>query len=71
MRGIWDGVYQSDNTFFGDEQSHFATLCLKHMKSYNAKKVLEIGAGHGRDAIFLLHMALRWKPWTILIWVSR
>ncbi len=52
MSGIWNRVYQSDNTFFGDEQSQFATLCLKHMKSNNVKKVLEIGAGHGRDTIF-------------------
>ncbi len=52
MSEVWDRVYQSDNTFFGDEQSQFATLCLKHMKSYNVKKVLEIGAGHGRDTMF-------------------
>ncbi len=52
MSGIWDRVYQSDNTFFGDEQSNFATLCFDHMKSNNVKKVLEIGAGHGRDTMF-------------------
>ena len=52
MSAVWDRVYQSDNTFFGDEQSNFATLCLNHMKSTNVKRVLEIGAGHGRDTMF-------------------
>ncbi len=52
MSEVWDWVYQSDNTFFGEEPSSFATLCLNHMKSNNVKKVLEIGAGHGRDTLF-------------------
>ncbi len=52
MSDVWDRVYQSDNTFFGDEQSNFATLCFNHMKSNNVKKVLVIGAGHGRDTMF-------------------
>jgi hypothetical protein len=52
MSEVWNRVYQSDNTFFGDEQSNFATLCLDHMKSNNVKRVLENGAGHGRDTIF-------------------
>ncbi len=52
MSGIWDRVYQSDNTFFGEEPSNFANLCLNLIKSNNVKKVLEIGAGHGRDALF-------------------
>ncbi len=52
MSGIWDRVYQSDNTFFGEEPSNFATLCFDHMKSNNVKNVLEIGAGHGRESLF-------------------
>ncbi len=52
MSTVWDRAYQSDNAFFGEEPSSFATLCLKHMKSSNAKRVLEIGAGHGRDTMF-------------------
>ncbi len=52
MSEVWDKVYQSDNTFFGDEQSGFAILCLNHMKPNNVKRVLEIGAGHGRDTMF-------------------
>ncbi len=52
MSEVWDRVYQSDDAFFGEEPSNFATLCLNHMKSNNVKKVLEIGAGHGRDTLF-------------------
>jgi ubiquinone/menaquinone biosynthesis C-methylase UbiE len=52
MSEIWDRVYQSDYAFFGEEPSSFATLCYSHMKSNNVKRVLEIGAGHGRDARF-------------------
>jgi SAM-dependent methyltransferase len=52
MSGVWDRVYQSDNTFFGEEPSSFAILCFDHMKSNNVKNVLEIGAGHGRDTMF-------------------
>jgi hypothetical protein len=51
MSEVWDRVYQSDNTFFGDEQSNFATLCFNHMKTNNAKKVLMWAAGHGRDTM--------------------
>ena len=52
MSGVWDRAYQPDNTFFGEEPSNFATLCFRDMKSNNIKKVLEIGAGHGRDTMF-------------------
>ncbi len=52
MSGIWDRIYQSDNTFFGEEPSSFATLCFNHIKPNNVMKVLEIGAGHGRDTMF-------------------
>ena len=52
MSEVWNKVYQSDNTFFGEEPSNFALLCFNHMKINNLKKVLELGAGHGRDSIF-------------------
>ena len=53
MSEVWNQVYQSDTTFFGAEPSNFALLCFNHMKINNIKKVLELGAGHGRDSIFL------------------
>ena len=50
---IWNMVYTSDNTFFGDKPSIFAMFCFNYVKSkYNMKKMLDLGAGHGRDSIF-------------------
>ncbi|MDQ4074085.1 MAG: class I SAM-dependent methyltransferase [Thermoproteota archaeon] len=52
MSDVWDKAYKSDNAFFGDEPSGFALICIKDMKGNNVKRVLEIGAGHGRDSLF-------------------
>jgi SAM-dependent methyltransferase len=52
MSEVWNKVYKSDNTFFGGEPSNFALLCFNHMITTNVKKVLELGAGHGRDTTF-------------------
>ena len=52
MSRVWNKVYKSDNTFFGEELSNFALLCFNHMKANNIKKVLDLGAGHGRDSTF-------------------
>ena len=52
MSEVWNSVYNSDNIFFGEEPSNFALLCFNHMKTNNIEKVLELGAGHGRDTIF-------------------
>jgi SAM-dependent methyltransferase len=49
---VWNKVYKSDSSFFGEEPSNFALLCFNHMKTNNAKRVLELGAGHGRDTTF-------------------
>ena len=45
-------MYKSNNAFFGKEPSNFALLCFSHVKTNNAKKVLELGSGHGRDTTF-------------------
>jgi SAM-dependent methyltransferase len=52
MSEVWNKIYKSDSTFFGEEPSNFALLCFNHMKANNATKVLELGAGHGRDTTF-------------------
>src|SRR5919198_4613204 len=52
MSEVWNKVYKSDNSFFGEEPSNFALLSFNHMNANNVKKVLELGAGHGRDTIF-------------------
>jgi SAM-dependent methyltransferase len=50
---IWNKVYKSYNTFFGEEPSNFALSFFNYVKSkYNMKKILDLGAGHGRDSIF-------------------
>ena len=52
MSEVWNKVYKSDSTFFGEQPSNFALLCFNHMKANNTTKVLELGAGHGRDTTF-------------------
>ena len=52
MSEVWNKVYKSDNTFFGEQPSNFALLCFNNMKANNTTKVLELGAGHGRDTTF-------------------
>jgi SAM-dependent methyltransferase len=52
MSEVWNKIYKSDSTFFGEKPSNFALLCFNHMKANNATKVLELGAGHGRDTTF-------------------
>jgi SAM-dependent methyltransferase len=52
MSEVWNKVYKSDSTFFGKEPSNFALLCFNHMGTNDVKKVLELGAGHGRDTVF-------------------
>jgi SAM-dependent methyltransferase len=49
---VWNKVYKSDSTFFGEEPSNFALLCFNHMKANGVNKLLELGAGHGRDTTF-------------------
>ena len=50
MSEVCNKVYKSDSTFFGQKPSNFALLW--HMIVNNIKKVLDLGAGHGRDSIF-------------------
>src|SRR5215467_351033 len=52
MSEVWNKVYKSDSTFFGEEPSNFALLCFNHMIVNNVRKVLELGTRHGRDSIF-------------------
>jgi hypothetical protein len=32
MSEVWNEVYKSDSTFFGEEPSNFALLCFNHIK---------------------------------------
>ncbi len=49
---FWDKVYSSDSSFFGNEPSRFAILCYEQFVKHNAKRVLELGCGQGRDSVF-------------------
>ena len=59
MSEVWNKVYKSDSTFFGEEPSNFALLCFNHMKTNNAKKVLELGQATVEIQYFLHQMELR------------
>jgi SAM-dependent methyltransferase len=54
MSALWDRIYQTDNSFFGQEPSKFALWCynLYVKKKNHAKKILELGCGQGRDTLF-------------------
>jgi SAM-dependent methyltransferase len=52
MSEFWSKVYKSDNSFFGDDPSNFAIRCYNYIKENNSKKILDLGAGHGRDTLF-------------------
>lgn len=52
MPGIWDTMYSSDPSFFGDGPSNFAVFCYKEFQKQNVKRILELGCGQGRDTLF-------------------
>jgi SAM-dependent methyltransferase len=54
MSEVWNKVYKSDSSFFGEQPSNFSLLCFNDMKANNVKKILELGAGHGRDTTFFV-----------------
>ena len=52
MSSFWDRIYQTDNSFFGEEPSNFALSCYNvYMEQNNLKKILELGCGQGRDTL--------------------
>ena len=52
MSKIWDRVYSSDSSFFGEDPSNFGLDCYEEFKKHEVKNVLELGCGQGRDTIF-------------------
>jgi SAM-dependent methyltransferase len=49
---IWNRVYRSDSSFFGEDPSNFGLDCYEEFKEHGVKNVLELGCGQGRDTIF-------------------
>jgi SAM-dependent methyltransferase len=60
MSSFWDRIYQTDNSFFGEEPSNFALSCYnEYLKKKNhVKKILELGCGQGRDTLFFASMGI-------------
>ena len=52
MSEIWSKVYSGDASLFGDGPSSFGLDCYKEFKRNGVKRILELGCGQGRDAIF-------------------
>ena len=52
MNEIWDKVYSSDESFFGENESHFAVMSYSDFKKQGVNKLLELGCGQGRDTLF-------------------
>ena len=52
MSEIWNKVYSSDASFFGDGPSNFGLDCYEEFKRNGVKRIMELGCGQGRDAIF-------------------
>lgn len=52
MSEIWNKAYSSDASFFGDGPSNFGLDCYEEFKRNGVKRILELGCGQGRDAIF-------------------
>ena len=53
MSSFWDKLYQTDNSFFGEERSNFGLSCYnEYIEKKNSKKTLELGCGQGRDTLF-------------------
>ena len=52
MNEVWNRVYRSDASFFGDYPSNFGLNCYEEFKQLGVKKILELGCGQGRDTIF-------------------
>ena len=52
MSEIWNKVYSSDASIFGDVPSNFGLNCHEEFKKHVVKKLLELGCGQGRDTTF-------------------
>lgn len=52
MSDIWNRVFTSDPSFFGDAPSNFGLECYEEFKKQGVKKILELGCGQGRDTIY-------------------
>lgn len=53
LSDVWNSAYNNNTSFFGETPSQFALSCYEdYIKINNAKKMLELGCGQGRDTLF-------------------
>lgn len=55
QRGHWDTTYAANPAMYGGQPSAPAVYAAKIFRGTSARDVLELGAGHGRDALFFAH----------------
>lgn len=51
-RTLWDSVYSSDSSFFGEEPSVLAKVALPLLEEHHCRTIVELGCGQGRDTVF-------------------
>jgi len=61
LREVWNEAYSNDGSFFGEEPSTFALLSCQYFKERGMNKVLELGCGQGRDALFFASQGIAVK----------
>jgi len=59
QQDLWDRAYTADMDFFGDEPSHAARRAAERFLKEDRRLILELGAGQGRDTLYLAGVGLR------------
>lgn len=54
QKGHWEDIYAEESDFFGEEPSYSAKKAAETFKTMGKSKILELGAGQGRDALFFV-----------------
>ncbi len=55
----WEKSFSSKPEMFGIEPSHSAKIALENFKKNNIKRIIELGAGLGRDTIFFAKNSIK------------
>jgi len=59
QRAHWDAVYERKPGMFGHEASASAVHAAKRFREGGVRRVVELGAGHGRDTIYFAGAGFR------------
>jgi len=62
----WENVFLTDSSKFGDEPSESAKRAVNFFKNRGLTKILELGAGQGRDSLYFAKKGWRFFLLTIL-----